>query len=265
MKALLPGKLEIAYEEAGSGPPLLFIHGWPHNRTLWSGQLSGLSTHARCIAPDLRGFGDSTVSGPYSMAQYADDLAALLDSLGIDRAIVCGLSMGGYVAMAMLRHHRHRVRALILTSTRATADTPEGREKRMRLIDFVREHGVEALATRQLRAMVGETTFSARPALLESLRRLMAAAPLEGVVGALQAMADRPDSTELLKTLDIPALVIGGAEDTFTPPAELGQLAAAMPNARLELIATAGHVCAFERPAAFDHLVAEFLESLVLS
>jgi len=265
MKALLPGKLEIAYEEAGSGPPLLFIHGWPHNRTLWSGQLSGLSTHARCIAPDLRGFGDSTASGPYSMAQYADDLAALLDSLGIDRAIVCGLSMGGYVAMAMLRHHRDRVRALILTSTRAIADTPEGREKRMRLIDFVREHGVEALATRQLRAMVGETTFSSRPALLESLRRLMAAAPLEGVVGALQAMADRPDSTELLKTLDIPALVIGGAEDTFTPPAELGQLAAAIPNARLELIATAGHVCAFERPAAFDHLVAEFLESLVLS
>jgi 3-oxoadipate enol-lactonase len=157
------------------------------------------------------------------------------------------------------------VRALILTSTRATADTPEGREKRMRLIAFVREHGVEALATRQLRAMVGETTFTSRPELLESLRRLMAAAPLEGVVGGLQAMADRPDSTELLSAADIPTLVIGGAEDTFTPPAELGQLAEGIRGARLELIATAGHVCAFERPAAFDHLVAEFLEALVLS
>jgi len=265
MKALLPGNLELAYEEAGSGPALLFIHGWPHNRTLWSGQLSGLSTHARCIAPDLRGFGDSTVAGPYSMAQYADDLVALLDSLGIDRAIVCGLSMGGYVAMAMLRHHRERVRALILTSTRATADTPEGREKRMRLIEFVREHGVEALAQRQLRAMVGETTFTSRPELLESLRRLMAAAPLDGVIGALQAMADRPDSTELLATIEVPTLVIGGAEDTFTPPTELAALAAAIPHARLEMIGTTGHVCAFERPAAFDHLVAEFLESLVLS
>jgi 3-oxoadipate enol-lactonase len=265
MIVLLPGKLEIAYEESGSGPPLLFIHGWPHDRTLWSGQLSGLSTHARCIAPDLRGFGGSTVAGPYSMAQYADDLAALLDSLGIDRAVVCGLSMGGYVAMALLRQHRDRVRALILTSTRATADTPEAREKRMRLISFVRENGVEALAARQLRAMVGETTFTSRPELLESLRRLMAAAPLDGVAGALQAMADRPDSTQLLSTIDLPTLVIGGAEDTFTPPAELGQLAAAIPNARLELIATAGHVCAFERPAAFDHLVAEFLETLMLS
>ena len=265
MIALLPGNLELTYEEAGSGPPLLFIHGWPHNRTLWSGQLGGLSTHARCIAPDLRGFGGSTVRGPYSMSQYADDLVALLDSLGIDRAIVCGLSMGGYVAMAMLRHHRDRVRALILTSTRATADTPEGREKRMRLIELVREHGVDALASRQLRAMVGETTFTSRPALLESLRQLMASAPLEGVIGALQAMADRPDSTALLKTLDVPAIVIGGAEDTFTQPVELGQLAEGIPGARLELIATAGHVCAFERPAAFDHLVAEFLETLLLS
>ena len=265
MIALLPGNLELAYEESGSGPPMLFIHGWPHDRTLWSGQLSGLSTHARCIAPDLRGFGGSTVRGPYSMQQYAEDLVALLDSFGIDRAIVCGLSMGGYVAMAMLRHHPDRVRALILTSTRATADSPEGREKRMRLIEFVREHGVEALAARQLKAMVGATTFDSRPALLESLRRLMAAAPLEGVVGGLQAMADRPDSTELLTTLDLPTLVIGGRADTFTQPAERGQLAAGSPGARLELIATAGHVCAFERPAAFDHLVAEFLETLVLS
>ncbi len=265
MIALLPGKLELAYEESGSGPPLLFIHGWPHNRTLWSAQLSGLSTHARCIAPDLRGFGGSTVSGPYSVEQYADDLVALLDSLGIDRAVVCGLSMGGYVAMDLLRHHPDRVRALILTSTRATADTPEAREKRMRLIAFVREQGVEALAARQLKAMVGETTFTSRPEPLEELRRLMAEAPLEGVVGGLQAMADRPDSTALLAAVRTPTLVVGGAEDTFTPPAELGTLAATIPNARLELIATAGHVCAFERPAAFNHVVAEFLERLLLN
>jgi len=265
MIALLPGGLELAYDESGSGPTLLFVHGWPHNRTLWSAQVSGLSTHARCIAPDLRGFGGSTVDGPYSMQRYADDLVALLDALAIDRAVVCGLSMGGYVTMAMLRHHPDRVRALILASTRATADTPEAREKRMRLIAFVREHGVEALANRQLRAMVGETTFTSRPELLEHLRRLMAAAPLDGVVGALHAMADRPDATELVKDIRVPTLVIGGAEDTFTPPAELGALAAAIPGARLELIATSGHVCAFERPAAFNHLVAEFLERLLLN
>jgi 3-oxoadipate enol-lactonase len=263
MIALLPGNLQLAYDESGSGLPLLFIHGWPHNRSLWAAQLSGLPTHARCIAPDLRGFGGSSVKEPYTMEQYADDLVALLDSFGIDRAVVCGLSMGGYVALAMLRRHRARMRALILTSTRATADTPDGREKRMRLIAFVEEHGVDALATRQLRAMVGATTYDSRFELRESLRRLMAGAPLAGVVGALHAMADRPDSTDLLPTIDFPTLVIGGAEDSFTSPAELGSLAEAIPSARLELIAGAGHVCAYERPAAFNHLIAEFLERVL--
>lgn len=263
MIALLPGGLELSYDESGSGLPLLFIHGWPHNRSLWAGQLSGLPTHARCIAPDLRGFGGSSVKGPYSVERYADDLVALLDSLGIDRAVVCGLSMGGYVTFALFRRHRERIRALLLTSTRATADTPEAREKRLRLIEFVKANGVEALATRQLRAMVGKSTFESRPELRESLRQLMAGAPLDGVVGGLQAMADRPDSSDLLPTIDLPTLVVGGAEDSFTRPDELGALADAMPHARLELIAGAGHVCAYERPAAFNHLVTEFLATLI--
>lgn len=265
MNALLPGGLELAYDEAGSGLPMLFIHGWPHNRTLWAAQLSGLPTHARCIAPDLRGFGGSSVTGPYSIEQYADDLAELLDSLGIDRAVVCGLSMGGYVALAMQRRHRARIRALVLASTRATADTPEARAKRLRLIEFVTANGVDALATRQLRAMVGDTTFESRPELRDSLRQLMANAPLEGVVGGLEAMANRRDSTDLLPTIDVPTLVVGGAEDGFTKPDELGSLAEAIPHARLELIAGAGHVCAYERPAAFNHLVTEFLSALILS
>jgi 3-oxoadipate enol-lactonase len=259
MIELLPGKLEVAYDEAGSGPPLLFIHGWPHNRTLWAGQLSGLATQARCFAPDLRGFGGSTVREPYSIAQYADDLAALLDARGIARAVVCGLSMGGYVALALLRRHRPKVRGLILTSTRATADSDEAREKRARLIEFVRERGVEALAGRQLRAMVGATTFEARPVVLESLRQMMAAAPAAGVIGALGAMAERADATDLLPTIDVPALVIGGAEDGFTPPDELRAMAAQIPDSRFELLAGCGHACAYERPAAFNHVVGEFL------
>src|SRR5690349_24062690 len=106
MIALLPSGLELAYDEAGSGLPLLLLHGWPYNRTMWAGQLGGLATYARVLAPDLRGAGGSTVRGPYTMDQYADDLAAFLDALGIARAVVCGLSMGGYVSFAMLRRHR---------------------------------------------------------------------------------------------------------------------------------------------------------------
>lgn len=257
--------LELSYDDAGSGPPLLFIHGWPHNRTLWAGQMSGLATHARCLAPDLRGFGSSTVTGPWSIDRFADDLAMLLDARQIERAVVCGLSMGGYVALAMLRRHRARVRALILTSTRATADTPEAREKRSRLIEFVEQHGVEALAGRQLKAMIGATTFESRPMVRESLRQMMATAPLEGVIGALRAMADRPDATALLPTVDVPTLVVGGMEDTFTPPGELRRLAEQIPRSRLELLPGGGHACAYELPAAYNHVVAEFLRELHFS
>ena len=263
MIARLAGGFEIAYDDAGTGIPLLFIHGWPHNRSLWAAQVSGLQTQARCLAPDLRGFGGSSVEPPYSIDQYADDLATFLGMLGVERAVVCGLSMGGYVALAMLRRHRALLRGLILTSTRATADTPEAREKRARLIEFVRERGVEALANRQLKAMVGETTFNGRPDVLEALRQLMADAPRAGVIGALEAMAGRPDSTACLADIDFPTLVVSGSEDTFTPPNELHALASAIPRSRLEVIQGGGHVCCYERPAAFNHIVGEFLASLV--
>ncbi|MES2177498.1 MAG: alpha/beta fold hydrolase [Gemmatimonadota bacterium] len=263
MIAILPGGVEIAYDDVGGGVPILFIHGWPHNRTLWSAQLSGLRTLARCVAPDLRGFGGSSVAPPWSIDQYADDLAAFLTTLGIERAVVCGLSMGGYIAMSMLRRHRDRIRALIFTSTRATADTPEAREMRLRLIAFVEERGVEALAGKQLRAMVGSTTFDSRADVLERLRSLMADAPADGVTGALRAMAERRDSTDLLAGIEFPTLVVSGAEDTFTVPEELRALAAAIPNCTLEVLERAGHACAFERPAAFNHVVGEFLARLV--
>jgi len=262
MIELLEGGLELSYDEAGRGLPLLFIHGWPHNRTLWAGQTSGLATQAHCLAPDLRGFGASSALAPYSIAQYADDLAALLDARGIQRAVVCGLSMGGYVALAMLRHHRTRLRGLILTSTRATADSAEAREKRARLIEFVEERGVDVLADRQLKAMVGTTTFESRAGVRESLRQMMASAPKAGVIGALRAMAERPDATDLLPTIDFPTLVVGGAEDSFTPPDELRSMAALIPDCRFELLAGSGHVCAYERPAAFNHVVGEFLSGL---
>jgi 3-oxoadipate enol-lactonase len=263
MLVMLPGGLELAYDDVGTGVPLLFIHGWPHDRTLWGAQLSGLPTQARCLAPDLRGFGDSTVEPPYSIEQFADDLAAFLQTVDVDRAVVCGLSMGGYVALAMLRRHRALVRGLILTSTRATADTDEARQKRMRLIDFVEEHGVEILASKQLRTMVGETTFTSRLDVVEALRQLMAGAPLEGVVGGLRAMAERRDSTDLLAGIDLPTLVVSGSEDTFTPPAELRALAAAIPRSRFETIRGGGHLIPYERPAAFNHLVGEFLARIV--
>src|SRR5690349_7248599 len=128
MIALCDG-IEIAYDDVGSGPPIAFIHGFPHNRSLWSPQLGALVDRARCVAPDLRGFGESSSHGPFTMDQYADDVALLLENLGIGHAVIVGLSMGGYVAFSLWRRHRALVRALVLADTRAGADTDDGRTK----------------------------------------------------------------------------------------------------------------------------------------
>lgn len=263
MIALLPGGLQLAYDEAGSGTPLLLVHGWPHDRTMWAGQVAGLATYARVIAPDLRGVGESTVTGPYTIDQYADDLVAFLDSLGIASAVVCGLSMGGYIAFSMLRRHRDRIRALVLADTRATADTDEMRANRARLIDLIERDGTAALAARQIEPMLGRSTRERQPLLVETVRRMMASVSPEGAIGALRAMAARPDSTPLLQTIDMPTLVVGGAEDGITPPEVLRSMADSIPKSRIEILEQGGHLCPLERPAAFNHVVSEFLGTLL--
>ena len=263
MIALLPGGLELAYDEAGSGTPLLLVHGWPLDRTMWTNQLGGLGAYARVLAPDLRGFGGSTVRPPYAIDQYADDLIALLDALGLPRVVLCGLSMGGYIAFSVLRRHRDRVRGLILADTRATADTDEGRENRRKLIALIEREGMAALAERQLPTLIGRSTMQRQPELVEGVRRTMASLPAEGVIGAARAIADRPDSTPLLSSIDVPTLVVGGAEDTVTPPDVLEAMAAQIPGSRVEILAQAGHVSPLERPAAFNHVVSEFVGTLL--
>jgi 3-oxoadipate enol-lactonase len=263
MIALLSGGLELAYDEGGSGTPLLLVHGWPHDRTLWAGQLGGLATSARVLAPDLRGFGGSSVRPPYSIDQYADDLVAFLEVLGVAQAVVCGLSMGGYIAFSMLRRHRERVRGLILADTRATADTDEVRANRSKLIALIEQEGMAALAARQLQPTLGRTTLARQPQLVETVRRMMASAPAEGAIGALRAMAERPDSTPMLATIDVPTLVVGGAEDAISPPEVLRAMAAQIPRSRVEILEQGGHVCPLERPAAFNHVVTEYLGALL--
>lgn len=264
MIALLPGGLELAYDEAGSGTPLLLVHGWPHDRTMWRGQLGGLAPFARVIAPDLRGVGGSTVVGPYTIDQYADDLVAFLEGLGIARAVVCGLSMGGYIAFSMLRRHRDRIRGLILADTRATADSDEMRAKRARLIELIEQQGMNALAARQLSSMLARSTLERQPELVETVRHMMASVSAEGAIGGLRAMAARPDSTSALATIDVPTLVVGGAEDGLTPPEVLRAMAAAIARSRVEILEQGGHLCPLERPAAFNHTVSEFLGALLL-
>ena len=261
MIALCDG-VEIGYDDVGTGIPVAFIHGFPHNRALWAPQLGALVDRARCIAPDLRGFGESSKHGPFTIDQFADDVAMLLRNLGIERAVVAGISMGGYVAFALWRRHRSLVRALVLADTRAGADSDEARAKRIALIDVARTRGSGAVADNQITGMIGKTTRAKRPALIDEVHRMLESAGVDGIVGALEAMMGRIDSTTTLATIDVPTLVVVGAEDVLTPVSEAELLREAIRGSKLEVIAHAGHVSNFERPAAFNHVLSEFLAAL---
>jgi pimeloyl-ACP methyl ester carboxylesterase len=254
--------IEIGYDDTGSGAPVVFLHGFPHNRELWAPQRAALMGQARCIIPDLRGFGESSAVAPYSMDRYADDVAALLDALRLPRAVVCGLSMGGYVAFALWRRHPERIRALILCDTKAGADGEEAREKRRDMIRLAEQRGSGAVADALLPGMVGKTTREKRPEVAEAVHGLLESAPIAGIVGALGALMERPDSTPTLPTIDVPTLIVVGDEDVLTPPSEARALHAGIRGSTLEEIAGAGHVSNLERPAAVNHVISEFLVQL---
>lgn len=260
--------LEVGYDDVGTGSAtntLLFAHAFPLNRTMWAPQVSALVERCRCVAADFRGFGESTVAPPYSVEQYADDLAHLLDVLRVDKVVLVGCSMGGYVSLAFWRRHRRRVRALVLADTRAGADSDETLARRRQLIRVAREEGATAVANLQIRALVGKTTREKQPDTYDAVHRMIAQTPVEGIVGALEAMMVRPDSTAMLGTIDVPTLVVVGDEDVPTPVKEARLLHERIPGSRLEIITNAGHLANLERPAAFNHVLTEFLGALSYS
>lgn len=255
----------FGYDDAGSGLPVVFLHGFPHDRSLWAQQRTALAPRVRCIAPDLRGFGVSVAKGPYSMDQYADDVVALLDNLDIGPAVFCGLSMGGYIAMALWRRHPERVRGFVFCDTKAGADSEAARANRELLIGVAHGEGAGAVADRMLLGMIGKATRSRQPSLEADVRAMMARQPVAGIVGALGALRDRPDSHETLKSITVPTLVLVGEDDVLTPPSDAQSMLDALPEAaaaRMDIIAGAGHVSCLERPAAVTHALAEYLLTL---
>src|SRR3990172_7110710 len=201
MKLMLHGR-SLVYEEAGHGQATIFVHGYPLDHTMWKPQLQGLRVHVRCIAPDLRGFGESEGTGESSsMDDFASDLVALMDYLQIERAVVCGLSMGGYVALAFAEHWPDRLAGLILANTRSGADSEAGRAGRMAAVKVAEEQGAGAIAESLLPKLLGEKTRNENPELVERVRAMMTRQPVEGITAALRGMAARPDRTPLLARL----------------------------------------------------------------
>ena len=253
--------IQMAYTDAGVGRPIVLIHGYPFNRSLWNEQVAALSHSYRIITPDLRGFGESDSSaGPATMNRMAQDVAQLLDHLEITRAVIGGLSMGGYVALAFYKQFPSRVRALILADTRAQADTEEGKQTRAQQAEKALSEGMAGIADAMLPKLLTPETVSKRPEIVKRVRDMMLKTKPEGAASALLGMAEREDQTELLPRVTSPTLILVGAEDAITPVADSEKMHTAIAGSRLVVLENAGHVSNLERTAEFNEALMSFLK-----
>ena len=255
--------IRLAYDEQGTGLPLVFLHAFPLNRSMWTPQTTALSRQFRTIAVDLRGHGESDAPlWAFSLEDYADDVCALLDHLAIPQAVLVGLSMGGYVGFSFSRTYGNRLKGLVLADTRAQADSPEGRTGRFNLAQTAYGKGADAVADIMLPKLLGATSLQQKPELVEYVRRTIRDTPVSGILVDLMAMANRPDSVAHLRTLACPTLVVVGQEDHTTPLADAQVMATEIPGARLAVIPAAGHLSNLEQPEVFNDLVRNFVEEL---
>jgi 3-oxoadipate enol-lactonase len=261
--------VNLAFWEAApastSGPAVILLHGFPLASGMWRSQLEELSREFRVVTPDLRGHGRSPAPvGSYSMEELAADVIELADRLGItEPMVVGGLSMGGYVALALALAYPRRLRGLMLVDTRAAADTPEAASGRIESARRVLAAGsaaevIQALVPRLFAA----STRQRHPERIEPIVEMMRQTPVHGVAGALLGMAGRPDRRAELGRIDVPTLVLVGEEDEISPPEEARAMAAALPRGRLELVPEAGHLAPYENPAAVSDAMLRFLRDL---
>lgn len=252
----------------GHGAPVLFVHGFPLGADLWRPQLDAAPAGWRFIAPDLRGFGGSErvppgeTDGATTLDAHVTDLLSLLDIWGEARAVVVGLSMGGYIAQALVKHAPVRTRALVLCDTRSEADSPEALANRRAMREEVAANGAPAAADAMIQRLLGPSSQRERPELVGVLRELIERNPPAGIDDAIVALMTRPDLTPALADIGCPTLLVAGEEDALTPVELHRRMHEAIAGSRLEIITGAGHVSSLEQPEAFNQVLHAFLKTL---
>jgi pimeloyl-ACP methyl ester carboxylesterase len=264
MSTVTLGDITIGYDDKGSGPPLVLIHGHPFDRSMWTPQVEAFAARGwRVIAPDLRGYGQSTVvPGTTTLSDFARDIAALLDHLGVDGFVLSGLSMGGQIAMECYRLFSGRIQGLVLADTFAAAETDEGKAWRNALADRLLREGMAPYADEVLPKMMAPHNVAAQPAVAAHVLRMMRGAPAAGAAAALRGRAERPDYVPMLPQVAVPALVVVGSDDEYTPVADAEILRDGIPGSTLVVIEGAGHLPNLERPAEFNEAMTHFLTRL---
>jgi 3-oxoadipate enol-lactonase len=262
MPLIKSGDADIFYEVLGSGPPVVLLHPFPANRDLWKPAAQALVSHYRVILPDLRGHGDSGIGeGPATMEKHGADIARILDHEEVRRAPFVGVSIGGYVLFEFWRKYRTRIEALVLCDTKAQADTADARAGRLQAASAVMERGTEAFFESMILKLLGKTTHTTRPDLVEGALRMMRKMSPEDVAMVQRGMAERPDSVETLKTINLPTLIVTGDEDILTGVAEAEVMRQNIVGSQMKVIAKAGHYSPWEQPEAVGKLLRQFLDT----
>ncbi|MEC4672664.1 MAG: alpha/beta fold hydrolase, partial [Nitrospirota bacterium] len=262
MKARING-IDLAYSDEGHGPPVIFLHAFPLNRTMWTPQVEALQSYYRVITIDLRGHGKSDAPmWRYSLEQFADDVIGLLQHLSITQATFVGLSMGGYILFAVYGKYAKYVQALVFADTRAQGDTPEGKAARFSMAQIAYKRGVTAIADLMLSKLLSPAALSTKADLINQLRAMITGNQVSGIIGDLMAMEERSDSTDLLQKITCPTLVLAGEDDVASPPAEVRFIADHITGAEFACIPQAGHMSNMENPEAFNAALGRFLARL---
>lgn len=253
---------ELHSIESGTGTPLALVHGFPFDASIWQGQLEALGDVAHILAPDLPGFGQSAPlpeAGGVSMDAYAEALAAWARDKGLEKIVMLGHSMSGYVAFAFARRHADMLAGLILTNTKATPDTEAGKEGRYKLAAEVEKRGPQAVVDAMLPKLFAPGTEERNPQVVARVRGVMLSQQPQGIIAALHAMAARPDSTPDLSNIHVPTLIISGAQDALMPANEAELMHSRIKDAQHIVIEGAGHLPMLENPAAFNSALRGFL------
>jgi len=251
----------ISYEVTGDGPPVVLLHPFPANHEFWQPAAKHILQRYRLILPDLRGHGDSDAGdGPGTMAKHAADLARVLNEEQVGRAAFVGVSIGGYVLFEFWRKFQGRVAALVLANTKAPADAPEARTARLQAAAEVLERGTESFFASMVPKLLGETTRTTRPDLVEGALHMMRKMSAEDVAQAQQGMAERPDSRDTLKTINVPTLLVTGDEDILTGVVEAEFMKQNIAGSQMKVIARAGHYSPWEQPEEVGRLLRQFMD-----
>ena len=266
MHSLRSDDAEIFYEIRGSGPAVVLLHPFPAHHEFWTPVIPALESRYRLILPDLRGHGESGIgNGPAMMVKHAADVMRVMDAAGVDKGAFIVCSIGGYIVFEILRSYRQRVSALALCCTKPQADTAEARTNRLKAAETVLEQGTEQFLEGLVPKLMGATTLSTRPDVVEGARRMMRKMSAEDISRVQQGMAERPDSTRDLKHLNVPTLIVLGDEDGFSTAADGELMRQNLPGSRLKMIAKAGHYAPWERPEEVGPLLRQFLDFVPLA